>query len=93
MVSGIQGRVTVMAKPGIGFKIWTTILSVFVAVMLFPNIVGRHGVWMSLMITALAVGAIWMMYFILGRVIDWAVSEELKRRGLERPKSKPDDQE
>ena len=32
------------AKPGIGFKIWTTILSVFVAVMLFPNIVGRRGV-------------------------------------------------
>jgi hypothetical protein len=80
-------------KPGIGFKIWTMILSVFVAVMLFPNIVGRHGVWMSLLITALAVGAIWMMYFILGRVIDWAVSEELKRRELGRPKSKPDDQE
>jgi len=81
------------AKPGLGFKIWTAILSVFVAVMLFPNIVGKHGVWKSLLITALAVGAIWLMYFVIGQVISWAVSEELKKRELKRPKSKPDDQE
>jgi len=81
------------AKPGLGFKIWTASLSVFVAVMLFPNIVGKHGVWKSLLITALAVGAIWLMYFIIGRVINWAVSEELKKRELKRPKRKPDDQE
>jgi hypothetical protein len=80
-------------KPGLGFKIWTAILSVFVAVMLFPNIVGRHGVWKSLLITALAVGAIWMMYFVISRLISWAVSEEFKKRELKRPKSKPDDQE
>jgi hypothetical protein len=81
------------AKPGLGFKIWTASLSVFVAVMLFPNIVGRHGVWKSLLITALAVGAIWMMYFVISRLINWAVSEELKKRELKRPKSKTDDQE
>lgn len=81
------------AKPGLGFKIWTAILSVFVAVMLFPNIVGKHGVWKSLLITALAVGAIWLMYFIISRLINWAVSEELKKREFKRPKSKPDDQE
>jgi len=81
------------AKPGIGFKIWTAILSVFVAVMLYPNLVGRRGVWTSLLITALAVGAIWLMYFIIGRVINWAVSEELKKRELKRPKNKTDDQE
>jgi len=81
------------AKPGIGFKIWTTILSMFVAVMLFPNIVGKHGVWKSLLITALAVGAIWLMYFVISRLINWAVSEELKKRELKRPKGKPDDQE
>jgi hypothetical protein len=81
------------AKPGIGFKIWTAIFSVFVAVMLFPNIVGKHGVWKSLLTTALAVGAIWLMYFVISRLINWAVSEELKKRELKRPESKPDDQE
>ena len=50
------------AKPGLGFKIWTGALSVFVAVMLFPNIVHKHGVGRSLLITGLAVGAIWLMY-------------------------------
>ena len=81
------------AKPGLGFKIWTASLSVLVTVMLFPNIVGRHGVWKSLLITALAVGAIWLMYFVISRVINWAVSEELKKRELKRPKGKPDEQE
>lgn len=82
-----------MARPGIGFKIWTAILSVFVAVMLFPNIVGKHGVWKSLLTTALAVGVIWLMYLVISRLINWAVSEELKKRELKRPKSKPDDHE
>ncbi len=67
-------------KPGLGFKIWTAALAVFVAVMLFPNIVGKHGVGMSLLITALAVGAIWLMYAVIGRVINGAVAKELKRR-------------
>jgi hypothetical protein len=68
------------AKPGIGFKIWTTVLSVFVAVMLFPAIVGKRGVAMSLAITALAVGVIWAMYFVIGWIINDAVAKELKRR-------------
>jgi membrane-anchored glycerophosphoryl diester phosphodiesterase (GDPDase) len=68
------------AKPGTGFKIWTTVLSVFVAVMLFPAIVGKRGVAMSLVITALAVGVIWAMYFFIGRIINGAVAKELKRR-------------
>lgn len=79
------------AKPGLGFKIWTAFLSVFVAVMLFPNIVGRHGVWKSLLITALAVGAVWLMYFVVGRVINGAVAKELKRRSRENPGDKKDD--
>jgi len=70
-----------MAKPGLGFKVWTVALSIFVALMLYPNIVAKHGVGKSLVITALAVGAIWLMYFVIGRVINWAVSEELKRKG------------
>jgi hypothetical protein len=82
-----------MAKPGLGFKIWTAILYVFVALMLYPSIVGKHGVWKSLLITALAVGAIWLMYLVIGQVISWAVSKELKKRDLNRPKSKPDDRE
>ena len=67
-------------KPGFGFKIWTAFLSVFVAGMLFPNIVGRRGVWVSLLITTLAVGAIWLMYFAISRLIEWEVSKELKRK-------------
>lgn len=69
-----------MAKPGIGFKIWTAVLSVFVALMLYPNIIAKHGVGKSLFITALAVGAIWMMYFVIGWVISRAVAEELRKR-------------
>jgi ABC-type sulfate transport system permease component len=80
-----------MAKPGIGFKIWTAVLSIFVAVMLFPNIVGKHGVWKSLLITAIAVGAIWLMYLVFGRLIAWAVSEELKRRSREQSGVKKDE--
>jgi threonine/homoserine efflux transporter RhtA len=74
-----------MAKPGPGFKIWTAALSVFVAVMLYPNIVGRHGVGKSLVITAVAVGAIWLMYIVIGRVISSAVANELKRRSVRSP--------
>jgi len=68
------------AKPGLGYKIWTAALSVFVAVMLFPAIVGRRGIAVSLAITALAVAVIWLMYFVLGRIINDAVAKELKRR-------------
>jgi len=68
------------AKQNLGFKIWTAFLSVFVAVMLFPNIVGKHGVWKSLLITAFAVGAIWLMYLAISRFIEWEVSKELRRK-------------
>lgn len=73
-----------MAKPGLGFKIWTAGLSIFVAVMLFSNIVSKHGVGKSLFMTALAVGAIWLMYLVIGRVINWAVAEELKKKSREK---------
>lgn len=65
---------------GLGPKIWTSALSIFVAVMLFPNIVGRHGVVISLGIIALAVGVIWLMYAFIGWLISGAVAAELKRR-------------
>ncbi len=67
-------------RAGLGYKIWTTALSVFVAAMLFPAIVGKHGVARSLAITAIAVGVIWVMYFVLGWIINDAVAKELKRR-------------
>jgi hypothetical protein len=67
-------------RSGLGYKIWTTVLSVFVAVMLFPAIVGKHGVAKSVAITALAVGIIWAMYFVIGWIINDAVAKELKRR-------------
>jgi hypothetical protein len=81
------------AKQGIGFRVWTASLSVFVAVMLYPNIVGRHGVAGSLFITALAVGAIWLVYFVIGRLINGAVAKELKRRTAERESGNPEDGE
>lgn len=69
-----------MAKPGLGFKIWTAALSLFVALMLYPNLVGRHGVAKSLLITALAVGPVWLTYLVIGLVISRAMAEELKRK-------------
>ena len=78
-------------RPGSGFRIWTAALSVFVAVLLYPNIVGRHGVASSLLITALAVGAIWLMYFVIGRLINGVVAKELKRRAAESAGRRPDE--
>ena len=80
-----------MSKPGLGFKIWTAFLSVFVAVMLFPNIVGRHGVWKSLLITALAVGAIWLIYFAISRFIEWEVAKELRRKSMKSSEDKKEE--
>ena len=78
------------AKPGLGFKIWTAALSVFVAVMLYPNIVGKHGIARSLVITALAVGAIWLMYAVISRVINAEVAKEMKRGSAETEVRDPD---
>jgi len=78
------------AKPGIGFKVWTAFLSVFVAVMLFPNIIRKHGPVKSLLITALAVGAIWLMYAVVGRAINGAVANELKRKAANPPRDGKD---
>jgi hypothetical protein len=77
-----------MAKPELGFKIWTAFLSVFVTAMLF--IFGKLGFWKSLLIAAIAVGAIWMMYFVIGHLISRAVSEELKKRSQEKQDGNPD---
>ncbi len=68
------------AKQDLGFKIWTAILSVFIAVMLFPNIVAKHGVGKSLLITAVAAGVPWLMHFAISRFIEWEVLKELKRK-------------
>lgn len=68
-----------MAKPATVFKVWTILLSVVFGVLLFPNILDEHGFWRSLFITAIGISFIWMMYFAIGKLIDWVVSEELKR--------------
>jgi len=82
-----------MAKQELGFKIWTTLLSIFVAVMLYPHIVGKHGVGKSMLITAIAVGAIWLMYFVIGRLINGAVAKELKKKAEKRQGGHPDAKE
>ncbi len=64
------------------FKIWTAILSIVFAGLLFPNIVDIHGPFLSLVYTGLGVGFIWLLYFGIGQFIQWAVSEELKNQNL-----------
>lgn len=71
------------AKARKGFTIWTTVLSVAFALLLFPSIVGRHGVVMSLIYTGLGISVIWLAYFGIGHFIDWAVTKELKRKSQE----------
>ena len=78
------------AKAALGLRLWTAALSAFVAVMLYPNIVGKHGVARSLVITALAVGAIWLMYAVISRLINAEVAKELKRRSAETEACGPD---
>jgi hypothetical protein len=68
-----------MAKPAAVFKVWTILLSTVFGVLLFTNILDKHGFWRSLFFTALGISFIWMMYFAIGKLIDWVVSEELKR--------------
>ena len=72
-----------MSRAHWGFKVWTAFLSVTFAVLLFPNIVHLHGVAMSLFYTGLGVGFIWFLYFAVGRFLEWAVAEELRRRGID----------
>lgn len=64
------------------FKIWVTILSIVFAVLLFPNIIDEHGLWMSMFYTAMGIGVIWMAYYGIGRFIDCVVNEEIKKRNL-----------
>ncbi len=69
-------------RPQKLFRVWTVLLSVVFAALLLPSIVGEHGLPMSLVYTGLGVGVIWIVFFALGRLVDWAVTEEIKRRGL-----------
>lgn len=71
-----------MARPATIFKVWTILLSIVFGVLLFPNIVDKHGFWLSLLFTALGIGVIWLMYFAIGQFMNWVVSEEQKRRNL-----------
>jgi len=68
-----------MAKPATVFRVWTILLSTVFGVLLFTNILDKYGFWRSLFFTAIGISFIWMMYFALGKLIDWVVSEELKR--------------
>jgi len=77
-----------MARPITVFKVWTILLSVVFGVLLFPNIVDKHGFWLSLFFTAAGIGVIWLVYFGIGHFIDWAVSKEIKRRNLNREHNK-----
>lgn len=78
-----------MARPITVFKAWTILLSVVFGVLLFPNIVDKHGFWLSLFFTATGIGVIWLVYFGIGHFIDWTVSKEIERRNLKREENKP----
>ena len=72
------------AKSAAVFKVWTALLSITFAGLLFPNIVGQYGLWISLLFTCLGVGVIWLVYFGIGQLLQWIVSKELEERDLAR---------
>lgn len=77
-----------MARPVTVFKVWTILLSIVFGALLFPNIVNKYGFWLSLLFTAAGIGIIWIMYFGIGQLLNWIFSEELKKRNLNREKTK-----
>jgi hypothetical protein len=81
-------RTATMARPITVFKVWTILLSVVFGLLLFPNIVDKHGLWLSLFFTVAGIGVIWLAYFGIGQFINWAVSKEIKRRNLNREQKK-----
>jgi hypothetical protein len=66
-----------------GARLWAAFLSLTFAVLLFPTIVNEHGIALSALYIALGVGFIWSLYFAIGRLLEHAVAEELRRRGIE----------
>ena len=72
------------AKSAAVFKVWTVLLSITFAGMLFPNIINRYGLFISLVFTVLGVGVIWLAYFGIGQLLQWIVSKELEERDLAR---------
>lgn len=54
------------------------VFSVTFALLLFPEIVGVHGVPKSLLLIGLGGGSIWLLYFLLGSLIAciYAAGEE-----------------
>ena len=54
------------------------------AALFFPNIIDEHGFPMSMLYTGMGVGIIWIVFFSVGRLVEWAVREEIKRRELDR---------
>ena len=61
-------------------RILATIFSLTFAVLLFPSIVGVHGVFKSSIFTMLGVGFIWFLYFMLGSLFTH-IHEEGKKEG------------
>lgn len=67
-------------KPGFGFVLWTWVISILAAIALFWSIVDRHGAWKSILMSALAIGAIWLTHFGISRLIQYDVTREMKKR-------------
>jgi len=79
----VKGKIMKQSRAHWGFTVWTAFLSIAFAALLFPTIVHEYGVAMSLCYTGLGVGFIWFLYFAVGRLLEWAVAEELQRRGID----------
>lgn len=75
-------------KPVTVFTVLTALLSIVFAGLFFPTIIDRHGLWMSLLFTALGVGVIWLAYFGIGQLFKWVVSKELEERNLGQPQDR-----
>lgn len=74
-------------KPAKIFIVWTSLLSVTFAALLLPNIVDKYGILLSLFYTSLGVSVIWLVYFGIGKFIEWAVDEEIKQKSHNHAKS------
>ena len=76
-----------MTRPHKAATIWTILLSVTFAVLLFPVLLSDHGLLPALAYTALGAGVIWAIYFAVGGGLKW-VAEEAARESEKKHNSR-----
>lgn len=69
--------------------IWTVLLSITFTVLIFPILLSDRGLSPALFFTSIGILFIWILYFMVGSFIDWAVKEELKGKNRGRKNLTP----